>query len=440
MNQSLCNRRMARSRHGKIAVLTAFMLFILLGVLACALDLGWVTMTKTQLRAATDSGALGGGTELLPGLGLTAFKTPVEVAIAARAEAVRNAGNNRAGDQPSVYVDAFRDVTLGQARMNTTTGQWEFTWGAAPYNAVQVVGRRDVPSSTNGDGPLPLYFAPALGINDSELDVLSTAVILPASGIRIPPDSGLTSGLTPFALKREIWAKRFRAQTHFENVLGSDPSLINSSYMDDGPEGDGLEMYFEREYKQNGTYDLVQVFDDAFAVVDPALHTPDNIISAQDGVLELNLYPKANEPGNFGTVDVGTPANETPTLERQILSGPSEEDMSYFENNQINPSENDPLILEGDTGISAGIKDEILAIIGQCRSILLYEGVNLQGNNAEYNIVDMVGTRWMYSDLTGNPKYLIIQPCTLSDPAGIPDFDEDIGEDHTMFTPLILAQ
>ncbi len=430
-----------RQRSGMAALLTAIMLVVLLGVLALALDIGWITMTKTQLRAASDAGALGGGTELVSGLGPNAIRTPAEVEVLVRYQAVRVPARNRAGDRNSVYIDGARDVTLGQGRMNPNTNRWEFNWGAFPYNAVRVIAHRDFAGSSNGDGPLPLLFARAIGRDESNLVVLSTAVIMPASGIRIPPDSGVTSNLTPFAFEQKRWKKYFRAQAYFKNTLHSDPALITPDIMDNGPGGDGTELFFEKVPKGSGSnFDMLQRFNDAFRVIDPESQSADNIVAGTDGVLEVSIYPLGNEPGNFGTVDIGSASNGTPDLRRQILNGPSEEDLSYHENNEINPSDNDPITLTGDTGISSGMKDAIEAVIGQCRAILLFDSVSENGNNAEYVIVDMVGTRWVYFKFTGKNKVLVIQPCAMSDPAGVPDLDEDVGDETTFFTPLILAQ
>ena len=236
--------QLRRARSGKIAVLTALLLVVFIGVLACALDTGWMTMTKTQLRAATDSGALAGGTELLPGLGFSAYKTPSEVQAAAVPQSVAYAAENRAGDQLAVYIDGGRDVSMGTGKLNTATGVWEFNWGSTPYNAVRVTGHRDVDGSGNGDEPLPLFAAPVIGTDVANLTVFSTAVILPASGISIPPGSGIGSGLTPFAFERARWDKYFRAQDYYENQLGSDPSLITEDIMDTGTGGNSEEMLF----------------------------------------------------------------------------------------------------------------------------------------------------------------------------------------------------
>ena len=45
----------------------------------------------------------------------------------------------------------------------------------------------------------------------------------------------------------------------------------------------------------------------------------------------------------------------------------------------------------------------------------------------------------MEVDLSGGDKILKVQPCAASDGAAIPNYDEEIGEETTFFTRLILA-
>ncbi len=148
----------AQKRSGHIAIITALLLIVLIGMLAWAIDLGWIVMTKTQLHAAADSSSLAGGTEFLPGLGFHPEKTPEEIDPIVRSVAVDFAARNRAGDKLSVYVNSNRDILTGKARYSTTTGRWEFEWGGVPINAVRVTPRRDVPGGS-GDEPLNLFFA-----------------------------------------------------------------------------------------------------------------------------------------------------------------------------------------------------------------------------------------------------------------------------------------
>src|SRR4029077_18354334 len=113
--------------------------------------------------------------------------------------------------------------------------------------------------------------------------------------------------------------------------------------------------------------------------------------------------------GNFGTVDIGNDNNSTADLSRQIRFGINESDLAYIGGAlQLGPD--GTLLLNGDTGISAAIKDDLESVKGQPRAICIYSTVTGNGNNAMYTIVGFVGVRIMKVKLTGNPKYVTIQP------------------------------
>jgi hypothetical protein len=143
--------------------------------------------------------------------------------------------------------------------------------------------------------------------------------------------------------------------------------------------------------------------------------------SGGDGVKEVDLYPygtSALPPGNRGTVDLGSPNNSTSDLKRQILYGQNATDLSYFGGSVR--TDDGPIQLNGDTGISAGIKDELEAIKGQPRLIPLFSQVTGPGNNATYTITRFVPVRIVYVKLTGNPKSVVVQPAPYSSPTVIP--------------------
>ncbi len=172
-----------KKRYGAIALMTALFLLVMLGMVACAFDIGWILMTKTQLQAATDSSALAGGTELLDGLGFQATKTPSEVDAAARPIAVAYAARHRAGEQVAAYADGQRDIEFGTATFNSATGAWDQTIGAVPYNMVRVTLHRDIEGSPNGDVSVPLFFGRILSTDPATgAWVQTTAAILPANG------------------------------------------------------------------------------------------------------------------------------------------------------------------------------------------------------------------------------------------------------------------
>lgn len=418
------------NRKGAYAVLTAFLLLILIGVLAWVIDTGWVCLTKTQLQATADASALAGGTELLSGLGLHATRTPSEVDAAVRPVAVDYASRNRAGDRNSVFVASGRDIQLGSATINDATGRWEFNWGATPYNAVQVWPKRNVEGSGSGDGPLPLFFAPVLGMDTSTVDALATAVILPASGFYVPPGDPRTAPLLPFAFEYDLWDKYWRAVDHFKDVLGSDPSLIDLTHLDD----DGTPLYYTQGPFGN-PHQWVKQFDDRLTWDDTS-----GVLTAPDGILETSIFPISQTAGNYGTVDIGASNNSTQDLVRQILYGPNADDFAYFPDSKIEPTIDDPMSVNGDTGVSAGIQSALTSIIGECRAIFLFSTVANPGNNAQFEIVDIIGVRIMEITLHAGEKTLVIQPCTLSHSTGIPGDAGDIDDNTTIFTNLILAQ
>src|SRR5262249_22392834 len=160
------------------------------------------------------------------------------------------------------------------------------------------------------------------------------------------------------------------------------------------------------------------------------------VTAGADGVHEVKLFPLSNgngsgssglPPGNFGTLDVGSPNNSTADLSRQIREGVNSQDLSYFVSGklQLDPDTH-TLVLQGDTGVSAGVKDDLASIIGTPRIIPLYSTVSGPGNNARYTIVGFAGVTVLEVVLTGSlsEKHVTIEPAFVIDPnalGGAPD-------------------
>lgn len=376
-------------RRGGIFALCTVVIVVVLGFTAFTIDIGFITLTKAQLQNTSDAAALAALIELAEGHGVGSNLTTEQIEAAARQAAVDVAASNRAGELHAVYADSVRDVRLGQYTWNADTNQWDQLWGVAPYNMVEVTLHRDQAGSGNGDRPLDLFFAPVLGTDQATLKVSSTAVLPPGVGFASGGVNGsgpsCTPAVLPIALDLETW-------TDLMNGIGED----NYSYNED-----------------TGA-----------------------ITSGSDGVLEVNLYPYGNQelpPGNRGTVDIGSNNNSTADISRQILYGLSAEDLEPF-GGQIR-MDNGVLILNGDTGLSAGIKDELEAIKGQPRAIPIFSHVSGPGNNANYTIVKFVGIRILYVKLTGKPsgKKVVIQPVPFVGDCVIPG-NASVGPD-SIFAP-----
>jgi hypothetical protein len=120
-------------------------------------------------------------------------------------------------------------------------------------------------------------------------------------------------------------------------------------------------------------------------------------------------------------VDIGSSNNSTADIARQILHGVSASDMAAI-GGELKLNANGVTYLNGDTGISAGVKDELGSITGQTRVIPLFSSVSGPGNNATYTIVGFAGVRVMGVKLTGSmsSKYVMIQPAAVNVVGGIP--------------------
>jgi Flp pilus assembly protein TadG len=355
-------RQRKRHRRGNVLVLTAIMMIIVVGMAAFALDIGCLEVAKTQLQAATDAAALAAGWSLVPTQPTDQWST---LQLNARNNAVAYAGYNKIfGSAPAVNPNLLNasngDVVLGYiANISDPNSPMTFT-DPSSYNAVQVTVSRT--ATTNGE--VPFFFGKALGINGKPLVAKATAALVKSVAGLKAPANGSNLNLLPFALDLTTW-------TALVAGVGSD----------------------------NYAYD--------------AAHQ--SVSSGHDGILECNLYPQGTgSPGNRGTVDIGPCNNSTADIARQIVYGVSANDLSHV-GGQLRFNDSGELHLNGDTGISAGVKDELASIIGQTRIIPVFSTVSGNGNNADYTIVKFVGVRIMAVKLTGSmsSKYVMIQPAVV---------------------------
>jgi hypothetical protein len=319
---------------------------------------------------------------LVEGLGISPENSQSEMQTIAKAAAVAVAEQNGNGNLSATFLDPNSHMRFGQATWNSYQNRWDKTWGATPANIFEVVAHRDAAGSGLGDSSLSLFFAPIMGKLTADLSTNAVAAVLPGAGFHLLPGSTTTFGALPIACDEASWDALLAG-------TGSDDYTVS-----------------------NG-----------------------NASSGQDGIKELNIYPdpNANLPaGSRGTVDLGNPNNSTNDLKRQILMGLNESDLSFFPDYTIR-TDTGPVILNGDTGISAGIKADLDAIKGQTRLMPIFtlvgslqqatsgnlSGKKASGNNVYYRVTKFVGVRIVYVQLTGNNKRVIVQPAAFSDSAVI---------------------
>lgn len=361
----MSHRKFHRRRRGNVLVLCAFLMVGLLAMVAFAVDIGYVLVARDQLQRTADASALAAAWELVDPQGPQGRSDTTQLTASVRNVASQYAAMNAVLTKAPALSNS--DVTVGYLVDPFDPNCPLTTTGSGLPNAVQVRVRRT--AKQNGD--VRLFFAPVLGVDRVSTEAQATAVLINnISGFQIPAD-GSNLELLPFALDESTW------HDLIDHGIGTD------------------------NWKWDG----------------------ENVVPGYDGVKEVNLYPQGTgSPGNRGTVDIGGSNNSTNDIARQIVHGINEDDMSHFPNNKLQFNDEGKLYLNGDTGISAGVKDELASIKGQPRIIPIFRSVTGPGNNAQYTIVAFVGVRIMDVKLTGSmsSKRVIIQPCNIVAKGGIP--------------------
>lgn len=365
----MAQRLFDRQRKGNIVCLTAVLMVVLMGMLAFSLDLGYLYVTRAQLQRSADAAALAAAWELVDAESLSSAANYPYAECSARAKAVEFAAlNDVLTLDPEV---SQQDIQVGVLdNIFDRDAQFVFN-SSAPPNAVSVRVRRD--ATLNGQ--VPLIFARVLGLDQTSIVTEAVAAtITNIRGFQIPSDGG-NLGFLPIALD--------------EPTMGD---LMIGIGTDD--------WSWDPETQQ--------------------------LSPGPDGVPEADLYPRDDgPPGNRGTVDVGSNNNSTADISRQITDGVTPEDLDHH-GGQLEFDDNGELFLNGDTGISAGIKDELQSIMGEPRIVPVFRSVEGPGNNATYTIVAFIGIRIMEVKLTGpmSNKRVIIQPAKMVTLGAIPSTGE----------------
>ena len=374
-----------RRRRGNVLVLCAFMMVGLLAMIAFAVDIGYIMVARDQLQRSADASALAAAWELIDAEGPRGDSDVSQMASNARTIASQYAARNTVLTSPPALGQD--DVRVGYLSNPFDPACIFTTVGSGMPNAVHVSVRR----VSDQNGEVPLFFAPVLGVDRVATQAEATAVLINSIGGFQMPADGSNLNLLPFALDEETWS-----------------NLINNDAGND-------QWKWDAEAKR--------------------------VVPGMDSIKEVNLYPqRTGSPGNRGTVDIGGRNNSTADISRQIVDGISADDMSHFPDGKLQFDAQGKLYLNGDTGISAGVKDELASIIGQPRIIPIFRSVQGPGNNATYTIVQFAGVRILDVKLTGSmaSKRLIIQPCNIVAKGGIPSPGQQTSS--FVYSPVWLAR
>jgi Flp pilus assembly protein TadG len=356
----------------------AALMVVIIGMLAFSIDLGYISLVRGQMQSAADASALASASQLFD-RNLLKNATTQDLTNANAAASTFAAANKAGGVSLAI---ATTDVTYGYIA-DPKDPSSPFDTSHTPYNSAKVKVQR----TTSRNGELGLFFAKIFNKNSLPLEATATATYEGnIGGFEINPNNPtVNSKLLPYTVLKSDW---YYGCEH-------------------GPDN----------YTRNATSGAVS--------------------SGGDGIREIKLFPTKTTPGNFGTVDIGPSNNSTSDIARQILYGPNKADFDAI-GGSLELGPDGTVILEGDTGISAGVKDEMASIIGQKRIIPLYTTVTGNGNNSRYTVVEFVGCTVVAVKLTGGDKYIMIQPEFCVDPTakgGGPSSDKSFA-----FRPLQLSR
>lgn len=376
-----------RDRRGAAMIVGVIMMGVLVSMLAFAIDIGYIAVSKAEARRTADAAALAGCWKVYDGAvnNMNAASLENEVLNAASSIALSNPVCN-AGPVLSLHQQNA-DFELGY--MASLSGNDPIVSDSSkPFRAVRV----RIQKSEGINGQVPLYFARIFGQTGRNLTVESTAAMATKIKGFSTPSSGVnnTIDLLPFALDQTTW----------------DAMLA----------GGGSDQYrFDSQRNK--------------------------VVAGSDGIREVNLYPQGTgSPGNRGTVDIGGANNSTADIARQIVHGISAEDLIELGKPLVLANDG-KMTLNGDTGISAGVKDELASIIGQTRIIPIFQSVSGNGNNAMYTIVRWVGVRVLAVKLTGpmNGKHVMVQPAPMIVRNGVPG-DASRQWSDAVYSPVVLVK
>jgi hypothetical protein len=151
-------RRLARrgNRRAAILVLSAFLIVVMLGMLALALDVGYMVLVRTQLQVAADAAAMAGA---------ALMNEPRATMVS---ETQRFASYQRAGGKAVSLREA--DIEYGTWDAKTRT----FNPTSSPSNAIQVTALRN--DQTGGN---VLFFGRIFGMKNFDVQASAVAMANP---------------------------------------------------------------------------------------------------------------------------------------------------------------------------------------------------------------------------------------------------------------------
>lgn len=361
-------RSVSRHRRGNILLLTCLMMIAMIALIALAVDIGYLYTVRNELQRSADASAIAAAWELIEEETFDPYFSADSLTDNARATAEEFAAFNKVCNaQPGLATD---DVFVGYMVDPSNPGEPVVVPppGLLP-NAVQVrVQRTDVQN-----GEIPLFLARVLGLDQSAGEAEATAALVQGfNGFHAPAD-GSNLQILPLAVDDATWS-----------------SLLSG--------GSGDSWRYNKDTR--------------------------TVTSGGDGISELNIFPQGTGLSRQrGMVKIGGPASTTAHLAMQVSAGvtPADLDNLAAVGRSLEFDGAGELSLLGEAGISAAVKDHLIAIKGQPRMLPVFAAVAGSGDSVQYTVVKFVGVRVMDVKLAGvmTTRKVIVQPANIVAKGGI---------------------
>jgi Flp pilus assembly protein TadG len=387
-------RQPERRRRGAVAPLAALLLIPILGMLAFAIDIGYIAQTNLELQNAADAAALAAAEQLETYYVQYYSPSANQATVLSSAEtqaklfAKNYAGFHHAGNTGSVVLDTTNDVVFGYEDASTA-----FTTtvpsGTFP-NTVQVTLRLDGGQNTNPQ--LALFFGPVLGLGQVTVTATARATIYNGDASNF---SGPDGGLLPITLDQEIWQNflktgqgslpefGFSAPTSTASTSTPSPGVAGAPQIQVVPDPNGSPggwNYLSLDSSSNSNDDFKNWFSTGLRQSDlNALHSGGQLpLPSQPVNPDFANYYWKGAPGNNGDSEPWPAAGSVQILPlyRHV---PIDQSSTYAANSAT----------QGPWSANGG-----------------------NGQNCWYNIVQFVGVV-----ITPSSRGISVQPAAVSDPS-----------------------
>jgi Flp pilus assembly protein TadG len=386
------------SRKGAVATLTAILLVPILGMVAFAVDTGYIVMTRGELQNAADSAALAAAEQLIPyyvqyySPGADRETVLSNAQTRAKLFAKNFAGFHRAGNTSSVVLDTTNGVRFGYQDASTAF-QSPPPSGYFP-NTVEVTLLLDGGASTNPQ--LGLFFGPVLGRSAVTVTATARATIYNGDATDF---SGPDGNLLPATLDRDIWNNfltsgkgllpdfSYVVPTSLASATVPSPAVPNDPQILVAPDPNGRPggwNYLSLDSTANSNSDYKGWFERGLSQADlNALHAGGQLpLPAQPSDPTKATYYWKGSPGDRAESEPFPPPGTVRILPLYLHVPPSQSGLLNYVASDKNPGQ--------------------------------WDGQPGPGQNSWFNIVQFVGVV-----VTDNSNGLSVQPAAVMDPNAI---------------------